>query len=81
MTYVLTEAHNDHNQHGEYFIACWQHQPDKHDLYAIGISGSDADDVLNFRGRVSFSVSVWHNLHCVADGERISGSSLLTGKQ
>lgn len=35
--WVLTEEHNDYDQHGEYFIHAWDHKPSREELIAQSV--------------------------------------------
>ena len=66
--WVLTEAYNDYDQHGVYFLAVWGHKPTIHEV-ATKIGGNFvlATHVLSGGGRQG-SEDQWYNLDKVEEG-------------
>lgn len=64
MIWVLTESHNDYNQHGDCFIHAWTHKPTVDQIRdALGgwISKAGCDHILTGGGRQKYEDS-WYNL-------------------
>ncbi len=59
--WILTEAYNDYDQHGEYFVAAFANKPTKEQLAKHDIHGEEADHVLNGGGRRNYEYN-WYYL-------------------
>ena len=70
--WVLTESHNDYNQHGEYFSAVWLEKPTREDLIKVGIREEGRIDLLlagEKDGRM-YNEDQWFDLEEVPLGKR-----------
>lgn len=60
--WVLTNAVNDYNQYGDYFIDCWLQKPTKEELLACNVPENRIQHVLNGGGRFNDYEDDWFYL-------------------
>jgi hypothetical protein len=65
--YILTEEHNDYDQHGEYFIAWFSSAPTIDQVMKLGLDTEEAFHVIGGGGRRE-TEQIWHNLRKVDEG-------------
>lgn len=71
--WVLTVEVNDYNQYGEYFCSCWDHKPDKQELFeTIDEEGEWKEKVVDNLlekggGRIAVE-EMWYSLKEVKQG-------------
>jgi hypothetical protein len=76
MIWILTEAYNEYNQYGEYFVAAWPHKPSPTELILAGASANDVPHLLNGGGRRN-KENYWFNLREEPENESIKLDSFV----
>ena len=61
MIWILTREHNDYDQHGEYYVMAWRHEPTPSELLKAGVPESDVTRVMQGGGREN-NEGIWFNL-------------------